>query len=108
MVFHEKADHHIERLSFTGDLALNIFMVNSGIIMFKASLSRKSKLRVAAAIALLALGACASVETSNPNQAELDQEAVFQRQLVVEQNVATQRRIENVTFRLMTAAADFC
>jgi hypothetical protein len=76
--------------------------------MFKAELPGKSILRAAVATTLLVLGACAAGQPSGLNQVELDQETIFQRQLVLEQNVETQRRIEDVSFRLMTAAADFC
>jgi hypothetical protein len=78
-------------------------------MMLKASLSGKSSFRGAiAATALFALGACATGETSGLDQAELDKEAEFQKQLVLEENLASRRRIEEVSFRLMTAAADFC
>jgi hypothetical protein len=78
-------------------------------MMLRASLSGKSSLLAAvAATAFLALGACASGGTPGLDQAELDKEAVFQRQLVLEENLASRRRIEDVSFRLMTAAADFC
>lgn len=77
--------------------------------MFISNLPGNSILRVAVAVtALFALGACASNGPTSLEQAELDREAVFQRQLVLEETVASQRRIEEVSFRLMTAAADFC
>lgn len=57
---------------------------------------------------LLALNACASGESAGLDQAELRREASFQRQLALEESVASRRRIEKVSFRLMTAAADFC
>lgn len=77
--------------------------------MFKAGLSGNSIFRGAmVAGALLTLGACASGGTPSLDQAELDKEAMFQRQLVLEENVASRRRIEEISFRLMTAAADFC
>lgn len=77
--------------------------------MFKTSLFGNSIFPGAiAAGALLTLGACASVDSTGPAQAELDKEAVFQKQLVLEETVASRRRIEEVSFRLMTAAADFC
>ena len=77
--------------------------------MFKNYLSGNSIFRGAmVAGALVTLGACASGGTPGLDQAELDKEAVFQRQLVLEETVASRRRIEEVSFRLMTAAADFC
>jgi hypothetical protein len=77
--------------------------------MFKVSLPGKTILRAAAAtLALFSVGACASGQSSGLDQTELNQETLFQRQLVLEQMVASQRRIEKVSFRLMTAAADFC
>lgn len=77
--------------------------------MLISDLPGKLTLRVAvAAGALLALGACASSGPASLEQAELDRETTFQHQLVLEEKVATQRRIEEVSFRLMTAAADFC
>ena len=57
---------------------------------------------------LFLVGACASGEPTGLNQAELNEEAVFQRQMALEEAVASRRRIEDVSFRLMTAAADFC
>jgi hypothetical protein len=83
-------------------------LLDYGFVMYRTGLPGKSILRVAAATALLALGACASGGPASLDQAELDQEAVFQRQLVLEGTVASQRRIEEVSFRLMTAASDFC
>lgn len=78
-------------------------------MMFRIRVSGISSIRGAMAVAtLLALGACASTETSGLNQAELDKEAVFQRQLALEESLASQRRLEKISFRLMTAAADFC
>jgi len=76
--------------------------------MFRAELFKISLVRAAGAMTLLTLGACVAVDTTTVNQAELDRETSFQRQLVLEQQVTAQRRIENVVFRLTTAAADFC
>jgi hypothetical protein len=91
------------------DLAQILSLNVHGFVMFVSGLPAKSFLRAtAAAAALFALGACASGGSTSLDQAELDREAVFQRQLVLEENVASQRRIEEVSFRLMTAAADFC
>lgn len=54
------------------------------------------------------LGACSTGGPTNLSEAEISSEASFQRQLALEDQVANQRRIENISFRLMTAAADFC
>ena len=77
--------------------------------MFRASYPGISILRGAVAVGVVFLaGACASGEPTGLNQAELNKEAVFQRQMALEEAVASRRRIEDVSFRLMTAAADFC
>lgn len=77
--------------------------------MFKSSHFGKSIFRGAlTAGALLTLGACASVDPTSLNQSELNEEASFQRQMALEETVTTRRRIEDVSFRLMTAAAAFC
>lgn len=54
------------------------------------------------------LTACAATGPAKVNDAELSSEAMFQRQLALEEQVNTRQRIENVSFRLMVAAADFC
>lgn len=78
-------------------------------MMFRVFLSGISNVRgVVAASALFALGACASAGTAGLDRTELEKEAVFQRQLALEEDVASQRRIEEISFRLMVAAADFC
>lgn len=75
----------------------------------EANISGFSLLRVVAvASALVALGACSSNDMAGLNPAELDKEALFQRQLALEEQVSEQRKIEDVSFRVMTAAADFC
>lgn len=54
------------------------------------------------------LGACSTGGPADVSKAELSNEANFQRQLALEDLVANQRRIEEISFRLMTAAAEFC
>lgn len=63
---------------------------------------------VTAGAALLMLGACASVNTTGLNQAELGKETLFQQQLALQDAIASREKIEQVSFRLMTAADDFC
>lgn len=78
-------------------------------MMFRASLSGFPFLRGAlAGAALMALGACTAGGSNGLSQAELSQEAAFQRKLALEDQVGERRRIEQVAFRVMTAAADFC
>lgn len=77
--------------------------------MFEAKIFGFSLFRVAAvAGALSVLGACSSSNMVGLNPAELDKEALFQRQLALEEQVSAQRQIEDVSFRVMTAAAEFC
>lgn len=54
------------------------------------------------------LAACSATGPATLSDAELSNEAMFQRQLALEERVNTQRRLENMSFRLMVAAADFC
>jgi hypothetical protein len=72
-------------------------------------ISAKKLLRGAVAgTAFLMLGACASVDTNGLDQAELSKETLFQQKLALEDAVSSRQKIEQVSFRLMTAAADFC
>jgi hypothetical protein len=78
-------------------------------MMFEANFSGVSLVRGVMAVGVLfALGACAAGESASLNQAELNREALFQRQLALEEQVDAQRQIEEVSYRVMTAAADFC
>lgn len=61
-----------------------------------------------AGVIVVGLAACATQPTTDFNRRELSEEAVFQRQLALEERMESRRRIEEVSFRLMTAAADFC
>lgn len=91
------------------DLRIGLSLEEVRFVMFRASLSGFSVLRgTVAAGALFALGACAAGGSAGVNQAELNKEASFQRQLALEEQVSMQRRIEEVSFRVMAAAADFC
>lgn len=77
--------------------------------MFGAGFHDNHLLRGPLALAvLLVLNACAPGGPTGLNQAELNREASLQRQMALEEVVASRRRIEEVSFRLMTAAADFC
>lgn len=58
--------------------------------------------------AMAFVAACASTGPEKMSEAEISREASFQRQLALEQQVETQRRIKGVSFRLMVAAAEFC
>lgn len=62
----------------------------------------------AAGAVLLMLGACASVDSNGLDQAELSKETLFQQKLALQDVVSARQKIEQVSFRLMTAAADFC
>lgn len=63
--------------------------------------------RAAAAAGLLLLGACAG-GGNGADPAELQHEIAFQRQLALEEQVTMQRRIDAVSFGVMSAGADFC
>jgi hypothetical protein len=77
--------------------------------MILESISGTSLLRgTVAGAAFLMLGACASGSTNGLDQMELSKETLFQQQLALEDAVASRQKIEQVSFRLMTAAADFC
>jgi hypothetical protein len=79
------------------------------LMIFEAKKCGFSPLRVAVvAGALTVLGACSSTNMAGLNPAELDREALFQRQLALEEQVLVQRQVEDVSFRVMTAAAEFC
>lgn len=79
------------------------------LMIFEANISGFSLFRIAVvAGALSVLGACSSGNMAGLSPAELDQEALFQRQLALEEQVSMQRQVENVSFRVMTAAAEFC
>jgi len=81
----------------------------SSVQLFQVEILRGRVARNAIMTATVAvLAACAPTGPAKMNEAEISKEAGFQRQLALEQQVDNQRRIKNVSFRLMEAAVEFC
>lgn len=77
--------------------------------LFNAEIRRGRLVRAAfVTAAMVVLAACTATGPAKMSEAEISKEASFQRQLALEEQVDSQRRIERVSFRLMKAAADFC